>query len=180
MDLAGGRFRKTDGGGSGNDDTIAPTLRLPPRAPAQTASAANPDTAAPGAAAPATPREAYDAALGLYRDKQYDEAEKSFSAFLQKNPKSRLAADATYYLGESFAQRGRSREAAEQYLKVSTDFSSSNRAPDAMLHLGISLKSLGAKEQACATFAEITRKYPNAPAYVKSGADREAKRAQCG
>ena len=175
MDLAGGRFRKTDGG----DDTPAPTLRLPPRGPVDTASAANP-AAAVGAAAPTTPREFYDAAVALYRDKQYDEAEKSFAAFLQKNPKSRLAADATYYLGESYAQRGRSREAAEQYLKVSTDFSGSTRAPDAMLHLGMSLKSLGAKEQACATFAEVTRKYPNAPAYVKSGAEREAKRAQCG
>ena len=177
MDLAGGRFRQSGGGG---DDTIAPTLRLPPRAPTETASAASPGAAAVGATAPATPREAFDAAVGLYRDKQYDEAERSFSAFLQKNPKSRLAADATYYLGESYAQRGRSREAAEQYLKVSTDFSASTRAPDAMLHLGISLKSLGAKEQACATFAEIARKYPNAPAYVKSGADRESKRAQCG
>ena len=48
-----------------------------------------------------------------------------------------------------------------------------------MLHLGMSLKALGAKEQACATFSEVTRKYPNAPAYVKSGAEREAKRAQC-
>ena len=180
MDLAGGRFRQSGASnGTGGDDTIAPTLRLPPRAGTETASAASPG-AAVGAAAPATPREAYDAALGLYRDKQYDEAEKSFSAFLQKNPKSRLAADATYYLGESYAQRGRSREAAEQYLKVSTDFSGSNRAPDAMLHLGISLKSLGAKEQACATFAEVARKYPNAPAYVKSGAERESKRAQCG
>jgi tol-pal system protein YbgF len=176
MDLAGGRFRQPSSG----DDTPAPTLRLPPRsATTETASAASP-AAATGAATPSTPREAYDAALGLYRDKQYDEAEKSFSAFLQKNPKSRLAADATYYLGESFAQRGRSREAAEQYLKVSTDYSSSTRAPDAMLHLGISLRSLGAKEQACATFAEVTRKYPNAPAYVKSGAERESKRAQCG
>ena len=176
MDLAGGRLRKS---GGGDADTIAPTLRLPPRAPADPPSSGSAAVAAAGAT-PATPREAYDAAVGLYRDKQYDEAEKSFSAFIQKNPKSRLVADATYYLGESYAQRGRSREAAEQYLKISTDFSSSTRAPDAMLHLGISLKSLGAKEQACATFAEVARKYPNAPAYVKSGAEREAKRAQCG
>jgi TolA-binding protein len=48
-----------------------------------------------------------------------------------------------------------------------------------MLHLAMSLKALGAKEQACATFSEVNRKYPNAPAYVRSGAEREAKRAQC-
>lgn len=178
MDLSGGRLRKSaqsGGQGSGTDDTLSPSLRLPPR----TASA-EPTPGPAVAATPSTPREAYDAALGLFRDKQYDEAEKGFSAFISKNPKSRLVADATYYLGESYAQRGRSREAAEQYLKVSTDYASSTRAPDAMLHLGISLRSLGAKEQACATFAEVARKYPNAPSYVKSGAEREAKRAQCG
>ena len=126
-----------------------------------------------------TPREEYETALGYFRDKQYDTAEKGFSAFIEKNPKNRLVADATYYLGESYAQRGRSREAAEQYLKISTDYANSTRAPDAMLHLGLSLKALGAKEQACATFSEVSRKYPNAPAYVRNGAEREAKRAQC-
>jgi TolA-binding protein len=48
-----------------------------------------------------------------------------------------------------------------------------------MLRLGQSLNALGAKEQACATFAEISRKYPNAAAGVKAEADREAKRVQC-
>ena len=48
-----------------------------------------------------------------------------------------------------------------------------------MLRLGVQLKALGAKEQACATFTEIGRKYPNAAAYMKTNADREAKRAQC-
>jgi TolA-binding protein len=47
------------------------------------------------------------------------------------------------------------------------------------LRLGQSLNALGAKEQACATYGEIGRKYPNAPATVKTGAEREAKRAQC-
>ena len=180
MDLAGGKLAR-----GASDDTLAPTLRLPSSTPRQVGGTvttngtiiANADPAA--GAAPTTPRGEFDAALGLYRDKQYDGAEKGFTTFIQKNPKSKLAADATYYLGESFAQRGRSREAAEQYLKISTDYASSSRAPDAMLHLGMSLKQLGAKEQACATFSEVGKKYPNAPAYVKNGAERELKRAQC-
>lgn len=178
IDLAGAKL----GRGGGNDEALAPTLRPQSSTPRVVGSAAGAAvaTAEPGTTpAPNTPRGEFDAALGLYRDKQYDGAEKGFSAFIQKNPKSRLAADATYYLGESYAQRGRSREAAEQYLKISTDYATSNRAPDAMLHLGMSLKQLGAKEQACATFTEIGRKYPNAPNYVKTGAEREAKRAQC-
>jgi tol-pal system protein YbgF len=113
------------------------------------------------------------------KQKQYETAEKSFTTFLQKNPKTRLTTDALYYLGESYYQRGRHREAAEQYLKISTDHGTSARAPDAMLRLGQSLSALGAKEQACATFSEVTRKYPNAATNVKAGAEREAKRVHC-
>ena len=176
MDLSGGKLRRVEGDGG----TLAPTLQLPSTTPKAVAGATTPSGTAPAnAAAPGSPREEYDAALGYYRDKQYETAEKGFEAFIQKNPKNRLVADATYYLGETFAQRGRSREAAEQYLKISTDYANSTRAPDAMLHLGLSLKAIGAKEQACATFDEIPRKYPNAPTYVRNGAEREAKRAQC-
>ena len=64
-------------------------------------------------------------------------------------------------------------------MKISTDYGNSARAPEAMLRLGQSLSALGAKEQACATFSEVTRKYPNAAGYVKAGAEREAKRVDC-
>ena len=130
--------------------------------------------------APVNPvKEQFDLALGYYRQKEYENAEINFIAFLKKNPRSKMAPDATYYLGESFFQRGRQREAAEQYLKISTQYANSPRAPGAMLRLGQSLYALGAKEQACATFGEIARKYPNASATVKAGAEREVKRAQC-
>ena len=177
MDLSGGKFSR----GASDGDTLAPTLRLPSSTPKQLGGTTTANGTVIASTGPATssPRAEFDSALGRYRDKQYEDAEKGFTAFIQKNPKSKLAADATYYLGESFAQRGRSREAAEQYLKISTDYSGSSRAPDAMLHLGISLKALGAKEQACATFSEVTKKYPNAPSYIRSGAEREAKRSQC-
>lgn len=124
-------------------------------------------------------KEEFDIALGYLKQKDYDNAERSFSAFLAKNPKGRRTSDALYYLGESYFLRGRHREAAEQYLKISSDYASSPRAPEAMLRLGESLHALGAKEQACATFGEISRKYPNASAGIKAGAEREAKKASC-
>ena len=88
-------------------------------------------------------------------------------------------ADATYWLGESYLQRNRPREAAEQFLKVSTEFSRSGKAPDALLRLGVSLTALGAKDQACATLAEVERKYPSASPNVRQGVEREMKRARC-
>jgi tol-pal system protein YbgF len=131
------------------------------------------------AGAPNSARLEFDTALAFLKQKSYEDAEKGFTGFLEKNPKNKLASDAVYYLGESYYLRGRQREAAEQYLKLSTHYPDSPRAPAALLRLGQSLNALGAKEQACATYGEIDRKYPNAPAMVKAGAEREAKRAQC-
>jgi tol-pal system protein YbgF len=131
------------------------------------------------AAAPHSAREEFDIALAYLKQRGYEDAEKGFTGFLEKNPKSKMAPDAIYFLGESFYLRGRQREAAEQYLKLSTQYSDSPRAPEALLRLGQSLNALGAKEQACATYGEIGRKYPNAPSMVKVGAERESKRAQC-
>jgi tol-pal system protein YbgF len=125
------------------------------------------------------PKEEFEIALGFLKQKDYDDAEHSFAAFVAKNPKSRRASDALYYLGETYYLRGRQREAAEQYLKISTNYASSPRAPEALLRLGEALHALGAKEQACATFSEVPRKYPRASAAIKASAQRAAKRAQC-
>jgi len=126
-----------------------------------------------------TPKGEFDLAMAYLKQGAYESAEKTFADFLEKYGKDKLASDAIFYLGESYYLRGRRREAAEQYLKISSQFAKSPRAPHALLRLGQSLSALGAKEQACAAFFEIPHKYPNAPAMVKAGAEREAKRSQC-
>ena len=131
------------------------------------------------AALPATtPRDEFDVAVFTLEQGQFDSAENGFKTFLQRYPKDALAGEATYYLGESFFKRGKHRDAAEQYLKITTDYPKTAHAPDAMLRLGQSLEKLGAKEQACAFYAETPRKFPNATT-IKASAQREAKRAQC-
>lgn len=133
-----------------------------------------------GGGAPASGAKAqYDAAYGLYNQKQYGQAEAAFRDFIREHPRDRLAGDATYWLGESYLRQNKPKEAAQQFLKVTQDHGKSGRAADAMLKLGMSLSSLGAKDQACATFAELGRKYPAAAAHVKQGADREQKKAGC-
>ncbi|RVU18172.1 tol-pal system protein YbgF [Methylobacterium oryzihabitans] len=121
----------------------------------------------------------YESAYAYVLQRQYEQAEMSLRQFIQSHPRDALVPDATYWLGESYLQRNRTREAAEQFLKVSTDFARSRKAPDAMLKLGTSLNALGAREQACATLAELERKFPQASASVKQGVDREQRRARC-
>lgn len=121
----------------------------------------------------------YDAAVELIQSRQYEQAEMSLRQFLQSHPRDARVPGATYWLGESYLARGRTREAAEQFLKVSTDYARSAQAPEAMLKLSVSLNALGAKEQACATLAELERKFPNAGSGVRQGVTREQKRARC-
>jgi len=99
---------------------------------------------------------------------------------VKKHPNDRLVADANYWLGESLFQRQRYREAAESFLTVSTKFQTAGKAPDSLLRLGQSLAALKEKDAACATFGELPRKYPKAPANVRQAAEKELKRVGCG
>lgn len=148
-----------------------PDGALPPTAPR------GPSVAATGQAG--SPRELYDVAYAHVLRKEYERAEMSFREFLQSYPRDRLAADATFWLGESYFQRKRYREAAEQFLKISRDYPKAGKGPDSLLKLGMSLNGLGARDQACATFAKVGVDYPAASNTVRQGVEREQRRARC-
>jgi tol-pal system protein YbgF len=169
---------------------LAGARPLPPTAAPAAPPASPPAGVLPGESGPAIvsgagvgftdgPREQYNTAIEAYRNGQYAQAEEQLKAFLAANGGNRLAPDAIFYLGESYFQRSRAREAAEQYLKLSTDYAKSARAPEGMLRLGQSLAMLGSGEQACATFAEVGKRYPSASPAVKKLAEREMQKSHC-
>ncbi|MFI5013038.1 MAG: tol-pal system protein YbgF [Hyphomicrobiales bacterium] len=121
----------------------------------------------------------FDNAYTFIQQRQFEQAEMGFRSFLQSHPRSKLIADATYWLGESYLQRARYRDAAEQFLKITTSFGTSAKGADGMFKLGISLRGLGANDQACATFAEVGRKYPTARPALLKDVQREQQRAKC-
>lgn len=124
-------------------------------------------------------RSDFETAMGHIQARRYEQAEMDLRQFIQSHPRDGRVPAATYWLGESYLQRNRNREAAEQFLKVSTDYARSAQAPEAMLKLGVSLNALGAREQACATLAELERKFPSAGQGVRQSVAREQKRARC-
>lgn len=151
--------------------------------PARTAAIPSSAPASRGPSVAATsvgdPRSDFETAYGYFTQRQYEEAEMGFRRFLQSNPRDRLVPEASYWLGETYLQRNRYREAAEQFLNVSTDHPNAARAPDALLKLGVALNGLGARDRACAVFAELDRKYPQASAAVRQGSEREQRRSKC-
>ena len=127
----------------------------------------------------ATPRDQYDLGYGYIQRKDYALAEDALQTFLTKFPSDKLVPDAQFWLGESRFQRQRYDAAAEAFLAVSTKHTTNAKAPEAMLRLGQSLAALGQREMACATLAEVGRKYPRATANVRQGVEREQKRVKC-
>lgn len=127
----------------------------------------------------AKPQDEYDLAYGYMLHKEYALAEQAFRDFLKKHPNETQVPDAYYWLGESQYQRQQFRDAAQSFLAVSTKHEKSARAPNALLRLGQSLAALKQKDAACATLAEVGRKYPKAPANVKKSVEQEIKRVKC-
>lgn len=155
----------------------APNHGLLPPPPSRNTSATG---AVPSVAPPSdSPQDSYDLAYGYVLRKDYALAEEALQNFLKKYPNDRRVADAEYWLGETLFQRQRYDAAASAFLDLSTKHKSHGKAPEALLRLAQSLAAMKQNEMACATLAEVGRKYPRAPASVKQGVDREQKRVHC-
>jgi len=123
--------------------------------------------------------DAYDAAMSLVNARQYDKALDALAAFLVRWPDHPYANNAMYWRGECYFARGDYRRASEQFEGVIARFPAGNKAPDALLKLGMSLAALNEKEAACASLGEVLRKYPRASLNVKQSVEREQKRVGC-
>ena len=152
--------------GYGSDAGAAPPRSSQPSAPV---------TASTGG----TARALFDQAYGALNRREYSAAETYFQQFLDEYPSDPLAGSAQYWLGETAFVSGEYKSAADRFLKTFTNYPTNERAPEALLKLAISLRRLGNNTDACATFAELGRRYPQAPKTVQQRADAEKKRANC-
>ncbi len=132
------------------------------------------------AAAPsADTRAVYDAAYNRLLQRDFNSAEAGFRDFLAKYPKDALAGNAQYWLGETYYVRGKFRQAADSFLTGYQKYNASDKAPANLLKLGMALHQLGEKDAACATFEELSSKFPRAPAHLKQRATSERQRSGC-
>jgi tol-pal system protein YbgF len=125
------------------------------------------------------PQQLYERAYGLLLQKDYGTAESSFEDFLKRHPTHPLAGNAQYWLGETFYVRAQYRPAAAAFLKGYQDYAKSQKAPESLLKLAMSLQRLGQKDAACSSHSEFAAKFPNPPAHIKSLAQAERTRSGC-
>lgn len=110
----------------------------------------------------------------------YAAAGEAFSDFLSRYPDDSLADNARYWLGESYYARGDYTRAAQTFFEAYDKNKSGPKAPDTLLKLGMALGNLDKKKEACASFRELGRTFPNASAAIKDKAAQESRRIGCG
>lgn len=104
--------------------------------------------------------ETYKRGLELYGRGQTDNARAAFHAVLEADPGGDLADNALYWIGESYFASGRYPEAISYFQRVDRDYSGENKAPDALLKLGMAHAKSGDLTLARQTFESLISRYP--------------------
>ena len=126
-----------------------------------------------------TPQEQYDYAFNILRQADYVRAETALRMFLEANPTDTLAGNAQYWLGETFYVRGDFEQAAVEFLSGYQTFPNSNKAPDNLLKLGLSMARLGQTDGACTALSRLATEYPEANDTIRRRAQTERARLSC-
>lgn len=127
----------------------------------------------------ATPAALYDEAFSYLQRNDYQAAENAFSEFTTRYPDHSLVSNAKYWLGETYYARGDYAGASRAFARAFQDHSDSQKAPDMLLKLGMSLAQQDKKDEACLTLAELKKRYPSGPASVMKTADDERRSLGC-
>ena len=126
-------------------------------APAESAAARPVARPAPGAPGP---NELYRLATEQYRRGSYASARAGFEELLRRYPTADVAADAQYYLAETFAGERKPDAADTAYAAVVTRYPQSSRAPTALYKRARARLAAGRRAEARTLFDEVVRRYP--------------------
>ncbi len=121
----------------------------------------------------------YAFAFELLQRARYSEAELALKQFMIAHPDDPLAENARYWLGESYYARGQFALAAQTFLNTYQANKTGNKAADSLLKLGMSMAELDRTSEACATFSEIDKEFPDASPRIKKKVADEKKRIGC-
>ena len=105
-------------------------------------------------------------------------AEEKFNTILSKFPEDSLAGNAQYWLGEVYYGRKDFAKAAVAFAKGYEKYKGP-KGPDSLLKLGMSMRELKKKTEACVAFTSLPTEFPKAEAALLSRAKSEASKLNC-
>ncbi len=154
--------------------------------------AKNDKTATPAKGTPATktgaaskapagiaPKELYESALTDLKNNKLKESEEKLVQFLGSYPKDALAGNAQYWLGEVYYKQQNFSKAAVAFKEGYSKYPEGTKGPDCLLKLGLSMKALGKKEEACTAFVNLPTVFGKVNAEISARAKKEAEALGC-
>ena len=121
----------------------------------------------------------YEYAINLLKQGDYETAEKAFTEFISIGDDKNYLSNSHFWLAETYYVRENYKDAAKNYLSLYQTFPNANKAPDALLKLGISLVNMQQREQGCMTFIQLQESYPEANPSIIDRSNLELKRNGC-
>ena len=113
-------------------------------------------------------RRDYEIAWRALEKKDYRVAISRFKEFLQKHPKSILAKNAQYWIGESHYALREFDQAILEFDAVRSRYPQADKVPAALLKQGFAFAELGEKVNARLILQEVVEKYAQSPEAVQA------------
>ncbi|RJQ63120.1 MAG: tol-pal system protein YbgF [Desulfobacteraceae bacterium] len=103
---------------------------------------------------------AYNAAKEAFERGEFPQAREKFEGFLKKYPKSPIADNAQFWIGETYYREKWYEKAILEYQKVIESYPKGNKVQSSLLKQGLSFQNLGDKASARLILSELMKKYP--------------------
>jgi tol-pal system protein YbgF len=102
----------------------------------------------------------YDKAFQLFRGGKFEAARAEFSSYLERYPKTDLADNAQFWLGECYYSEKKYRQAIAAYEKTINDYPKSDKVSSALLKQGMAFLELGDKTAGKILLKKVVKGYP--------------------
>ena len=107
-----------------------------------------------------SPQRMYDTAWADYTTGQWALAIQGFEAYMETFPRSELADNAQFYIGQTYFADGRFEDAAVAFDHVLANYPEGDAVPEASYKLGETFNRLGEADRASAAFTFVVENYP--------------------
>lgn len=106
----------------------------------------------------------YYSAFENYRKGELGQAVLDFEEIVNKYPKSDLADNAQYWIGEAYYTQKDYRQAIIEFQKVVNNYPKGDKGPDALLKIGMSYRNLRQNDQSLNYLQRVLKEYPKSEA----------------
>lgn len=121
----------------------------------------------------------YENSFAVLRQGDFQKAQVSFQGFLDRYPTHSLAANAKYWLGETYYAGGDYERAARIFAEAYQQYPSGTKAPDNLLKLALSLSAMDKPRDACVALDQLIKDFATGAGPVVRRAEQEKTRLGC-